>query len=116
MKGIFKFNFSAGRMGDLDGVFIATKHQVDWLINCKKEVYFGEVLGKHSEIYGSIDEGEITFITDNDEVIRLFTEFDLQTGYNPFSYSFVDSDAQDLLGDKYEEYLTVLECYNKLHS
>ena len=35
-------------------VFICTKQQIEDALG--KEVYFGEILGKHSEVYGLLDE------------------------------------------------------------
>lgn len=50
MKAIYKLNADYGRNGNLTGVFIAEKEHVAVLLENKIEVYFGEVLGKHSEI------------------------------------------------------------------
>lgn len=83
-KGLYKFNFDCGRMGELNGIFIADSKDVESVIG--KEVYFGEVLGKHSEIYGTIDEGEIKLITDDPEVVSLMEENNISTGFNPLDY------------------------------
>lgn len=48
MKAIYKMDCDCGRMGSLQGVFIAEKEHVTVLLKKKIEVYFGEVLGKHS--------------------------------------------------------------------
>lgn len=89
-KAIFKMNFSAGRMGDLSGIFIAEKNHVEILVNRKIQVYFGEVLGKHSEIYGTIDENEIKIVSDSPADIEVFERLDLSNGYNPFDYEPYD--------------------------
>ena len=52
MKALFKMDFDCGRMGNLEGVFITDTEDVEYLVNNKISVYFGEVLGKHSEISG----------------------------------------------------------------
>lgn len=83
-KGLYKFNFDCGRMGELNGIFIADSKDVESVIG--KEVYFGEVLGKHSEIYGTIDEGEIKLITDDPEIVSLMEENNISTGFNPLDY------------------------------
>jgi len=85
-KAIYKFHFGCGRQGDLEGVFVSTQERVDKLVESQIEVYFGEVLGKHSEVLGPIDEGEITFVSDNEEAVRVVEEHDLSSGYNPFDY------------------------------
>lgn len=99
-KAVFKFNADFGRQGDLTGLFIATKEQVETLIESGIEVYFGEVLGKHSEIYGSIEQKEISLVSDNPEVIKVIEDFDLTSGYNPFDYTIINpprSEFEDML-------------------
>ena len=86
-KAVFKFHADCGRMGDLDGVFISTKEKVDKLIESEIQVYFGEVLGKHSEIFGAIEEDEISFVSDNAEAVRIIEEHNLTSGFNPFEYT-----------------------------
>lgn len=55
---LWNFSWDCGRMGCVEGLFVATESEVGSVIG--KEVYFGEILGKHSEVYGMIEEGEIT--------------------------------------------------------
>jgi hypothetical protein len=86
-KGIYRLNFDCGRNGVLTGIFIANKEYVKVLIENKIVVYFGEVLGKHSEVYGPIDESEITLVSDNPEAIKIIEDLGLQNGYNPFHYT-----------------------------
>ena len=93
-KGIYKLDVSVGRMGDLDGVFVATKEQVDTLINDEIIVYFGEVLGKHSEVYGGIEKHEIKFITNDKVVVDLFVDNDLSNGFDPFDYTTTGFDFE----------------------
>ena len=85
-KRLWKFKWECGRMGDIEGLFIATKKEVDSVIGI--EVYFGEVLGKHSEIYGTIDEGEIIECDASDATIEELEDmFGLSVcGYNPLDY------------------------------
>jgi len=77
------------------GIFVAEKEKVAELVRSKKEIYFGEVHGKHSEIYGPVEEGEIEMITDDDdEAVGIFNKFDLATGFNPFDYEEDEEDAE----------------------
>jgi len=92
-KKVFKFSASFGRMGDLEGVFISTQEDVDALFGQK--IYFGEVLGKHSEVILKIEPKHITVVTDDAKVISLFDEFDLSNGYNPFDYIEEDEEEED---------------------
>ena len=97
MKKVFRFNCDCGRQGELSGVFISTQEKVDFLIESKIEVYFGEVLGKHSEVYGRIEAKEITLISDNPEVVKVIEDNKLENGHNPFDYMAINID------DKYED-------------
>ena len=82
MKALFKMDFDCGRMGNLEGVFIADTEDVEYLVNNKISVYFGEVLGKHSEISGCVAESEIKQITTDENVIKIVEEYGLNSGYN----------------------------------
>jgi hypothetical protein len=86
MEKLWEFNWDCGRMGWLDSVFIATDDEIKNIIG--KTVYFGEVLGKHSDIHGTIEEGEITLITDNQEVVNILKNKLGKTisGHNPIEY------------------------------
>lgn len=44
---LWRFSYSC-RAGTLEGLFVATDAEVD--AACKKSVYYGEVLGKHSDV------------------------------------------------------------------
>lgn len=84
MKGIYSFHWDCGRMGELDGLFVADSESVAKAIG--KEVYFGEALGKHSEICGTLDTSDITLKSDANDHVEMFLHLDLATGYNPLSY------------------------------
>lgn len=96
MKALFKMNFDCGRMGNLEGVFVADIEDVECLVNNKICVYFGEVLGKHSEIYGCVAESEIKQITADENVIKVVEEYGLDSGYNPFEYTLLTSEMEDV--------------------
>jgi hypothetical protein len=63
MKKMYKYFCDVGRMGHLDGLFVADDEDVRNSIGM--EVYFGEVLGKYSEVYGELAKDEVTEVTDN---------------------------------------------------
>lgn len=86
-------SIDCGRQGYLDGIFISDTDAMDDLISSGKEVYFGEVLGKHSEVYGAIEEKDITLVTTETKVIEIFEEYDLSSGFNPFDY--IDEDEEE---------------------
>lgn len=94
MKGIYKFYWDCGRMGDLDGIFVAEKKDVAKVIG--KNVYFGEVLGKHSEIEGTVEKGDIELLSDDQDFIKKFVKImgtdSTVSGYNPLDY-YEEEDA-----------------------
>lgn len=83
-RSIYKYYLNCGRMGNLEGVFIARPNDIQK--NLGKRVEFGECLGKHSEIFTNFDMSQLTFVTDDQKVIDLFEKHDLSSGYNPFHY------------------------------
>lgn len=85
MLGLYKFFWDCGRNGNLEGVFVATAEEVEDLIG--KDVYFGEVLGKHSEIYGTIERGDLDLLTEDQDFIEKAQSYGIDySGYNPFDY------------------------------
>lgn len=84
MEGIYKFTWDVGRLGMVEGTFVALAESVQKAIGAS--VNFGEILGKHSEIFGTIEEDEIVLLTDNPEAVTMFKEFGLDCGYNPLDY------------------------------
>lgn len=109
-KGIYKFSTECGRNGSLEGVFIATKQQVDKLISSHIQVYFGEVLGKHSEIYGAIEKKDIKLLTNAPDTVAAVEKYKLTAGFNPFEYTSInfEMDGVDL------DDMTVGEIVDKL--
>lgn len=83
---LWKFESDCGRSGILCGVFIATEEQIKDLIGV--DVYFGEVLGKHSEVSGTIESSDITLLTENQSVVvELLDTFGKTiAGHNPLDY------------------------------
>jgi predicted RNA-binding Zn-ribbon protein involved in translation (DUF1610 family) len=66
--------------------FVATEDEVNNIIG--KEVYFGEILGKHSEVCGTIEEGEITKIEIDSETVDKVAKYlgCVWSGYSPLHY------------------------------
>ncbi len=84
MKGIYSFHWDCGRMGEVNGLFVADSADVEKAIG--REVYLGEVLGKHSEIYGVLDTNAVVLKSDNPAHVEMFESLDLTTGHNPLAY------------------------------
>lgn len=83
-EGIYRFVWDIRRMGELEGLFAATDEDVKNAIN--KDVYFGEVLGKHSDIGGTLEEEDIKLVTEDPVAVDVFKEHALYCGYNPLHY------------------------------
>lgn len=101
MKGFYSFYWDYGRMGDVSGVFIADEVDVKNIIG--KNVYFGEILGKHSEVYGIVEEKDIELKTNDQAFISKFEGImgeDWSSGYNPLDY--YEGDEEDEYEDEEE--------------
>ena len=84
MKALYKFHWDCGRMGYVRGTFIEEKSEVEKAIGSR--VYFGEILGKHSQIYGDLKKEDLEEITTDHDFISKFEELELESGYNPLDY------------------------------
>jgi hypothetical protein len=84
MKILYKFYWDCGRQGDVDGTFVATEEEVAAAMG--KEVYFGEILGKHSEIFGTLEEKDLKVLTDDQKFIEMFEKLVGDVGHNPLRY------------------------------
>lgn len=96
MKGIYEFYWPMSRSADITGTFIADSEDVAKVIG--KYVYFGEIAGKHSEVFGNIEASEITLKTDDQTFISMFEEImgeDWSTGINPLEYYEPEDDDEE---------------------
>ncbi len=87
MKRLYRFVSDCHRNSILSELFITDDRDVSSII--EKSVYFGEVLGKYSEIIGTIGFEEIIEVSvDQDRVSKLESVFGGPnlSGYNPFNY------------------------------
>lgn len=97
---LYNFYWDCGGMGDLEGLFAATKEQVDAIIG--KRIYFGEVLGKHSEISRDISNDDLTILAIDESVVDILVKAVGRTtisGFNPLDYyeNFDEEDEGDEL-------------------
>jgi hypothetical protein len=86
MRKLYSFGIDYGRQGYLEGLFIAEEKDVAELVG--KEVYFGEVLGKHSEVVADMEESFFKVIDVPANVVQILEEKIGVTisGYNPFDF------------------------------
>ncbi len=72
-------------MGDVTGIFAAPRQDIEAAIG--KRVCFGEILGKHSDIEGTLDWVDFEHLTDDPAFIEQAKEMKcIPTGYNPLDY------------------------------
>ena len=87
VRYLYSCSLNYGRMGKLDGLFVATEQQVVSLVG--KTINFGEVLGKHSNIKWTFEEGEIVKLdvsqTTVEELVSVLKK-DTISGINPIYY------------------------------
>lgn len=87
MKKLYKFYWNCGRMGSVDGLFVADETEVQDTIG--KHIYFGEILGKHSDIHGEISAEDLTVKSEDQDFIVKLVEVIGKTnisGHNPLDY------------------------------
>ena len=91
-KKLYEFHWDCGRMGDVEGLFIAEEETVKESIG--KHVYFGEILGKHSEVEGTLDESDLTIVDIPSFVVDILADKIGWTisGYNPLDYMEEDEE------------------------
>jgi hypothetical protein len=102
MKRLYKFYRSFGRNGDLSGVFLATEEEVSSILG--KKIYFGEVLGKHSDVSATMREEDFVLVLTSERFVEEWEEIgNLNNGINPFDYLDEERGIQFLdVEDSYE--------------
>ena len=84
---LYSFTWDCGRQGSLEGLFAAEESLVETMKGF--DVHFGEALGKHSEIYGTLEEGDIVVVSEDEEKIDWLIEVmgtSNISGWNPLNY------------------------------
>lgn len=84
MKKLYKFKWDCGRQGDVEGVFVAEEEGVRDAIG--KDICFGEILGKHSDIVGTLEKRDIQILSEDCRFIEQFSKIVGKIGYNPLDY------------------------------
>ena len=85
MLKLYRFHWDVGDRGDIASVFVADDEKVSAAIG--KTVYFGEVLGKHSDITGTLEENDLKILSEDQTFILKAQECGLvPLGYNPLNY------------------------------
>lgn len=82
--GVYKFYCDFRRMGELEGVFVSNSEDIKAAIG--QTAYFGEVLGKHSDVWCELDDSMFTLVSEDPNVVDVIVKHRLSSGYNPLSY------------------------------
>ena len=99
MLKLYSFHWDCGRSGDLDGLFVAEEDQVESAIG--KRLYFGEVLGKHSEVEGILEASDLEEVSREQAKITWLVDL-LGTsisGFNPLEYLVEDEEDDSVSFD-----------------
>lgn len=83
MKAIYKFKWDS-YYSLIEGIFCAEKEKIEKAIG--QTLYLGEVSGKHSEVYGTLDWEDLELVSDDSQVVNYFEEYNLSSGFNPLHY------------------------------
>jgi hypothetical protein len=90
MNKLYRFNWDCGRQGSLTGTFVADEEDVRNAIG--QHLYFGEVLGKHSDVEGVLESTDVQVLSDDQSFIDQFETLGCSSGYNPLNYLPEDDD------------------------
>lgn len=88
---IYKFD-SYGEGEVFDGIFLATPSEINQMIG--KDIHFGEDIRE-------LAEENISFVTDDPEVVDMFVRYDMACGVDPTQLYYEDEDGQP---DDYTEH------------
>ena len=87
---LWKFSEDYGRYGEVEGLFIATKEDIDKFL-VGKDINFGEILGKHSNVSISFEKKDFKCLDVSDSTVNeLFIALGSRiiSGHNPFSHVY----------------------------
>lgn len=80
--------------GVVQGLFIEEESIVNDAIG--KEVYFGEILGKHSEVVGILEECDLEVLVSDEEEVEILEKYDfIPFGYNPLDYLREEDEGEE---------------------
>ena len=84
---IYRMEVYFGRSGDLSGLFVADSAELENLFG--RTIYFGEVLGKHSDVHFTLRPAHVTVVSDDADFVSKFIEVmgnGTISGLNPLDY------------------------------
>jgi hypothetical protein len=100
VEKLYRFYEDCGRMGNLQGLFVADDEQ-DVAPAIGKSAYFRDVLGKHSEILiERLETRHFQVLTAEPDFVAKFKEYRCESGSNPLHHVRCP-DCGDTLGSPY---------------
>lgn len=84
MKTLYKFRLDCGRMGYIESVFVEDDEIIKASLG--KEIHFGEILGKHSEIFCNLSDSHLTVLSQDSNVCDIIETHVGATGHCPMDY------------------------------
>jgi len=101
--GLMKITWAYSR--NFDGIVETIVLPIDRLNQIKSiivglQVYFGEINGKHSEIYGDIDEEDVTITEDSDKINRFMSR--VPSGHE-YDHSFLGTLHNNMQDGQFED-------------
>ena len=81
---LYRYDLDCGRQGDVTGTFVADDAVIAAAMG--KRAYFGEILGKHSDVRADLEEDQLTVLTEDPKFIALYEEIIGSSGRNPLDY------------------------------
>lgn len=69
---LVRFKWDCGRMGDVSGLFIATRHELEAAYG--RAIEFGEILGKHSHVAGVLEKSDISVVSEDPALLRTLVD------------------------------------------
>ena len=112
MEKLYGFEWDVGRMGDVHGMFVADEADIEKAMG--QDVYFGEILGKHSEVRGVLEEDDLKILSENPDFVQQFKEIMPNGfGYNPLDYiTYYCEECGEMLERDYPDESVVLPCWS----
>lgn len=94
-KNLYRFFVDCGRSGDLEGLFVATPGELEEAYGHK--LYFGEVLGKHSDVTVDFQPEDVELVTDDQDFVKKLVEFvgDPVSGFDPLAQYYQQKEDGD---------------------
>lgn len=117
---LWKFSEYYGRMGNVEGLFIASEEEVDKFLD-KRNICFGEVLGKHSEVDVYFEKGKNLYSLNvsTSTVLELLNALDSRRVSDLYPFRYISSQVKCTNcgeeGDFYDDWMydaDTIECPN----